>query len=100
MLTSTRERFKIPRDVYAICIGKSSYARCGLIVNVTPLQPEFEGQVTIEVSNTTTLPARIYAGEGLAAFVFFRGEPPNLSYKEQGGRYMGQSGVTPVRIER
>ena len=98
MLGHTIEYFRIPRDIMVICLGKSTYARCGLIVNVTPLEPEWEGQVTIEISNTTPLPAKIYANEGIAQFIFFQGEPPVVSYADRKGKYQGQTGVVPARI--
>ena len=95
VLARTIEYFKIPRNILTICLGKSTYARCGIIVNVTPLEPEWEGHVTLEFSNTTTLPAKIYAGEGVAQFVFFEGdETCEVSYKDRGGKYQGQQGVT------
>lgn len=94
-LARTIEYFKIPRDVLTICLGKSTYARCGIIVNVTPLEPEWEGHVTLEFSNTTNLPARIYAGEGVAQMLFFQSdETCQTSYKDRGGKYQGQTGVT------
>jgi dCTP deaminase len=94
-LARTVEFFKIPRDVLTICLGKSTYARCGIIVNVTPLEPEWEGHVTLEFSNTTTLPAKIYANEGVAQMLFFGGdEVCETSYKDRGGKYQGQTGVT------
>ena len=94
-LARTVEYFKIPRDVLVICLGKSTYARCGIIVNVTPLEPEWEGHVTLEFSNTTNLPARIYAGEGVAQMIFFESdEDCETSYKDRGGKYQGQVGVT------
>ena len=94
-LARTVEYFKIPRDVLTICLGKSTYARCGIIVNVTPLEPEWEGHVTLEFSNTTNLPARIYAGEGVAQMLFFQSdEVCETSYKDRGGKYQGQMGVT------
>jgi len=94
-LARTIEYFRIPRDVLTICLGKSTYARCGIIVNVTPLEPEWEGHVTLEFSNTTNLPAKIYAGEGVAQMLFFRSdEPCAVSYKDRGGKYQGQTGVT------
>ena len=90
-LASTVEYFKIPRSVLTICLGKSTYARCGIIVNVTPLEPEWEGHVTLEFSNTTPLPAKIYANEGVAQFVFLKGnEKPEVSYSDRKGKYMGQ----------
>ena len=94
-LARTVEYFRIPRNVMVICLGKSTYARCGIIVNVTPLEPEWEGHVTLEFSNTTPLPARIYAGEGVAQFLFFESdEVCEVSYKDRGGKYQGQKGVT------
>ena len=97
-LARTVEYFKIPRDVLTICLGKSTYARCGIIVNVTPLEPEWEGHVTLEFSNTTPLPAKIYANEGVAQMLFFTGdEICETSYKDRGGKYMGQTGVVVPR---
>lgn len=94
-LARTVEYFRIPRTVLTICLGKSTYARCGIIVNVTPLEPEWEGHVTLEFSNTTTLPARIYANEGVAQFLFFESdEPCEHSYADRSGKYQGQTGVT------
>lgn len=94
-LARTVEYFRIPRNVLTICLGKSTYARCGIIVNVTPLEPEWEGQVTLEFSNTTTLPAKIYANEGVAQMLFLLGdEPCMVSYKDRDGKYQGQMGVT------
>lgn len=94
-LARTVEYFKIPRDVLTVCLGKSTYARCGIIVNVTPLEPEWEGHVTLEFSNTTPLPAKIYANEGVAQMLFFGGdEICETSYKDRGGKYQGQQGVT------
>jgi dCTP deaminase len=94
-LARTIEYFRIPRTVLTICLGKSTYARCGIIVNVTPLEPEWEGHVTLEFSNTTPLPAKIYANEGVAQFLFFESdEPCELSYAERAGKYQGQRGVT------
>jgi dCTP deaminase len=98
-LTHTVEYFKIPRDILVICLGKSTYARCGIIVNVTPLEPEWEGQVTIEISNTTPLPAKIYAFEGICQFLFLKGESaPETSYADKAGKYMGQRGVALPRM--
>ena len=98
-LAHTIEYFRIPRDCLVICLGKSTYARCGIIVNVTPLEPEWEGQVTIEISNTTPLPARIYAGEGICQFLFLRGDsPPETSYADRAGKYMRQRGVALPRL--
>lgn len=94
-LARTVEYFRIPRNVLTICLGKSTYARCGIIVNVTPFEPEWEGYVTLEFSNTTPLPAKIYANEGVAQVVFFEGdEICETSYKDRGGKYQGQQGVT------
>ncbi|HXA69273.1 MAG TPA: dCTP deaminase [Stellaceae bacterium] len=98
-LATTIEYFRVPRDVLVICLGKSTYARCGIIVNVTPLEPEWEGHVTIEISNTTPLPARIYANEGVCQFLFFKGEQPcEVSYADRKGKYMRQRGVTLPRL--
>jgi len=94
-LARTIEHFRIPRNVLVLCVGKSSYARCGIICNVTPLEPEWEGHVTLEFSNTTPLPARIYANEGVAQMLFFESdEVCETSYKDRGGKYQGQKGVT------
>ena len=94
-LAHTVEYFKIPRNVLTICLGKSTYARCGIIVNVTPLEPEWEGQVTLEFSNTTPLPAKIHANEGVAQMLFLESdEVCATSYKDRAGKYMGQKGVT------
>ncbi|MEO1020169.1 MAG: dCTP deaminase [Pseudomonadota bacterium] len=98
-LASTVEYFRIPRDILVICLGKSTYARCGIIVNVTPLEPEWEGHVTLEFSNTTPLPARLYANEGICQFLFLKGsEPPEISYADRAGKYMGQRGVTLPKL--
>lgn len=98
-LGRTIEYFKIPRNVLTICLGKSTYARCGIIVNVTPFEPEWEGHVTLEFSNTTPLPAKIYAGEGVAQVLFFESdENCEKSYKDRNGKYMGQRGVTLPKI--
>ena len=97
-LARTVEYFRIPRSVLTLCLGKSTYARCGIIVNVTPLEPEWEGHVTLEISNTTPLPAKIYANEGIAQVLFFKGEPPLVSYKDKAGKYQGQQGVTLPRL--
>jgi dCTP deaminase len=97
-LARTVEFFRIPRSVLTICLGKSTYARCGIIVNVTPLEPEWEGHVTLEFSNTTTLPAKIYANEGIAQMIFFESdEVCETSYADRGGKYQGQRGVTLPR---
>ena len=94
-LARTVETFKIPRSVLTVCLGKSTYARCGIIVNVTPLEPEWEGHVTLEFSNTTTLPAKIYANEGVAQMLFFESdEVCEISYADRNGKYQGQQGVT------
>ena len=94
-LARTVEYFRIPRNVLTICLGKSTYARCGIIVNVTPLEPEWEGHVTLEFSNTTPLPARIYANEGVAQMIFFESdEACETSYRDRHGKYQGQTGVT------
>ena len=94
-LARTVEYFKIPRSILNLCLGKSSYARCGIIVNVTPLEPEWEGHVTLEFSNTTNLPAKIYANEGVAQMLFFESDQVcKTSYKDRGGKYQGQTGVT------
>ena len=94
-LAATVEYFRIPRNVLTVCLGKSTYARCGIIVNVTPLEPEWEGHVTLEFSNTTTLPAKIYANEGVAQMLFFESdEVCETSYADRGGKYQGQRGVT------
>jgi len=98
-LARSIEYFRIPRDIVAICIGKSTYARCGIIVNVTPFEPEWEGYVTLEISNTTPLPAKIYANEGLAQVLFLQGcEPCAVSYAERNGKYQGQTGITLPRV--
>jgi len=94
-LASTVEYFRIPRNVLTICLGKSTYARCGIIVNVTPLEPQWEGHVTLEFSNTTPLPAKIYANEGVAQVIFFESdEQCEISYSDRAGKYQGQRGVT------
>ncbi len=98
-LGRTIEYFRIPRDVLVICLGKSTYARCGIIVNVTPLEPEWEGHVTLEFSNTTPLPAKIYANEGVCQFLFFKADREcEVSYRDRSGKYMGQKGVTLPRL--
>ena len=98
-LARTVEYFRSPRDVLVVCLGKSTYARCGIIVNVTPLEPEWEGHVTLEFSNTTPLPAKIYANEGACQFLFYKGEaPPEVSYKDRKGKYMMQTGVTLPKL--
>jgi dCTP deaminase len=98
-LARSVEYFKIPRDVLAICLGKSTYARCGIIVNVTPFEPEWEGFVTLEISNTTPLPAKIYANEGLCQILFFQGdEPCEVSYKDKAGKYQNQTGIVLPKL--
>ena len=98
-LASTIEYFRIPRDILTVCLGKSTYARCGIIVNVTPFEPEWEGHVTLEISNTTPLPAKIYANEGIAQVLFFQSdEPCAKSYKDKKGKYQAQRGVTLPRL--
>ena len=98
-LASTIEYFRIPRDILTVCLGKSTYARCGIIVNVTPFEPEWEGHVTIEISNTTPLPAKIYANEGIAQVLFFQGdEPCETSYADKKGKYQGQQGLTLAKL--
>ena len=98
-LARTVEYFRIPRSVLTICLGKSTYARCGIIVNVTPFEPEWEGHVTLEISNTTPLPAKIYANEGIAQVLFFQSdEPCAKSYKDKKGKYQAQRGVTLPKL--
>jgi dCTP deaminase len=98
-LARSVEYFKIPRDVLTICVGKSTYARCGIIVNVTPFEPEWEGFVTLEISNTTPLPAKIYANEGLCQILFFQGdEPCETSYKDKSGKYQKQQGIVLPKL--
>ena len=98
-LARSVEYFRIPRHVLTVCLGKSTYARCGIIVNVTPFEPEWEGHVTLEISNTTPLPAKIYANEGLAQVLFFEAEEVcETSYADRGGKYQGQKGITIPRM--
>jgi dCTP deaminase len=98
-LARSVEYFKIPRDILTVCVGKSTYARCGIIVNVTPLEPEWEGFVTLEISNTTPLPARVYSNEGLCQIVFFKAEEVcEVSYKDKKGKYQSQQGIVLPRI--
>ena len=100
-LARTVEYFRMPSDTLAICLGKSTYARCGIIVNVTPFEPGFEGHITIEISNTTPLPAKIYANEGIAQVLFFQGdEPCETTYRDRKGKYQSQTGITLPRILR
>jgi dCTP deaminase len=99
-LAETVEEIEIPRDVIGICLGKSTYARCGIIVNVTPLEPEWRGRITLEISNTTPLPAKIYAGEGIAQIVFLRADAPcQRSYRDKKGKYQDQKGITLPFVE-
>ena len=99
-LARSIEYFRIPRDVLTICVGKSTYARCGIIVNVTPFEPEWEGYVTLEISNTTPLPAKIYSNEGLCQVLFFQSdEDCRISYKDKSGKYQNQSGITLPKLE-
>ena len=99
-LARSIEYFRIPRDVLTICVGKSTYARCGIIVNVTPFEPEWEGYVTLEISNTTPLPAKIYSNEGLCQVLFFQSdENCRISYKDKSGKYQNQSGITLPKLE-
>ena len=99
-LCETVEYLEIPRDVLAICVGKSTYARCGLIVNVTPLEPEWRGKVTLEISNTTPLPARVYANEGIAQLVFLKADQVcEKSYADKGGKYQDQGGLTLPKVD-
>lgn len=98
-LARSVEYFRIPRDVMTLCVGKSTYARCGIITNVTPFEPEWEGFVTLEISNTTPLPAKVYAGEGIAQVIFFQSDDVcEVSYADRKGKYQGQVGVTPPRL--
>jgi len=98
-LARTVEYFRVPRDVLVVCLGKSTYARCGIIVNVTPLEPTWEGYLTLEISNTTPLPAKIYGGEGIAQLLFFEGdEEPETAYADRQGKYMKQVGVTLPKL--
>ena len=100
-LARSVEYFRIPRDVLSVCVGKSTYARCGIIVNVTPFEPEWEGYVTLEISNTTPLPAKIYSNEGLCQVLFFQSdEDCRISYKDKAGKYQEQSGITLPRMKK
>lgn len=99
VLARTVEYFRIPRDILVVCVGKSTYARCGIIVNVTPLEPEWEGHVTLELSNTTTLPVKVYAGEGVCQMLFLQGDQPcETSYADKSGKYMYQRGITLPKL--
>ena len=98
-LARSVEYFRIPRDILTICVGKSTYARCGIITNVTPFEPEWEGFVTLEISNTTPLPAKIYANEGIAQVLFLQGNaPPDVSYRDKRGKYQAQVGITLPKL--
>jgi len=99
VLTRSLEYLRIPDDTMVIALGKSSYARCGVVANVTPLEPGWEGHVTLELSNTTPLPAKVYAHEGIVQLLFFQGERPEVTYRDRGGKYQGQTGVTLPRLE-
>jgi dCTP deaminase len=100
-LARTVEYFRIPRNILTLCVGKSTYARCGIIVNVTPFEPEWEGHATLEISNTTPLPARIYAGEGIAQLVFFEADEVCLrSYADKKGKYQAQREITLPRLDQ
>lgn len=98
ILGHTVEYFTMPQDVMSICLGKSTYARCGIAVNVTPIEPGWEGHVTLEISNQTPLPIKVYANMGICQFLFFRGFRPKETYSDKGGKYMGQRGITPARV--
>lgn len=98
MLGRTTEWFKIPRDVMIVCVGKSTYARAGCICNTTPIEPGFEGNVVIELANTTSLPMKVYLNEGIAQFLFFRGNPCDVSYADRDGKYQRQQGITLPRV--
>ena len=98
-LANTVETFKIPRDIIVVCVGKSTYARCGIVINVTPIEPEFEGQVVLEFSNTTNLPAKIYANEGACQFLLFKADTVcETSYKDRSGKYQHQTGITLPKV--
>jgi dCTP deaminase len=98
-LAKTVEYFRVPRDILTVCVGKSTYARCGIIINVTPFEPEWEGVVTLEISNTTPLPAKIYANEGIAQVLFFKGDQPcETSYADKKGKYQKQKGLVVAKI--
>ena len=97
-LTRSLEYLRIPEDVMVVALGKSSYARCGLVANVTPLEPGWEGHVTLELSNTTPLPAKVYANEGIVQLLFFQGDQPEVTYRQRKGKYQGQRGVTLPRL--
>ena len=98
-LASTIEYFRIPKDLMCICVGKSTYARLGIIINVTPIEPGFEGNITIEISNTNTVPVFLYANEGIGQFLFFQGKQPMRTYADKKGKYQGQKGITMTRMK-
>lgn len=98
VLAKTHEHFCIPSNILVVCVGKSTYARCGLIVNVTPLEPGWEGVLTLEISNTTPLPAHVYSFEGIAQLLFLKGATPEVTYRDRGGKYQGQTAVTLPRV--
>ena len=98
ILGHTVEYFRIPKDMMLICLGKSTYARCAAIVNVTPIEPGFEGSIVIEISNATPLPLKVYANQGIAQFLFFKGNPCEISYADRGGKYQGQTGIELARV--
>ncbi len=98
VLTRSVEYLRVPDTVMVVALGKSSYARCGIVANVTPLEPGWEGHVTLELSNTTPLPAKVYAGEGIVQLLFFEGERPEVTYKDRGGKYQGQTGITLPKL--
>lgn len=98
VLACTVERFRLPEDIFALCIGKSTYARCGLVVNTTPLEPGWEGQLTLELFNAAPMPIRLWPGEGICQIVFLRGERPETTYAGRGGKYQGQEGVVGPRL--
>lgn len=97
-LARSVEYLRMPDDVFGIAVGKSTYARCGIVTNVTPIEPGWEGHITLEISNTTSLPAKIYANEGIVQIVFFKGEKPDLAYNLKGGKYQNQKGITLPRV--
>lgn len=98
VLTVSKEYFRMPKDILGVCVGKSTYARCGVIANVTPLEPGWEGNLTIELSNTTPLPVRVYSGEGICQILFFRGLPCGTNYADRGGKYMGTTGIVLPKL--
>ena len=98
ILGVTVEYFNIPNDIFVLCVGKSTYARCGAIVNVTPIEPGFKGNIVIEISNATPIPLKVYANMGIAQFIFFKGNPCDISYDDKTGKYQNQRGITLARI--